>query len=119
MTDGQSRRPDEGTTGGNKAPAAALKDAGCSYYVSLPRRGNELGRRQGVDTNHDLVSVTRRLQGPRQPCGATTELIAAVLSERLGRAVLPADLGLPTGRQRPVGQPTSRPSDALHSKEDR
>lgn len=57
-----------GTGGANSALAAALKEAGCSY-ASLALRVNELGRRQGVDSNYDKASVTRWLQGqqPRAP----------------------------------------------------
>lgn len=100
VTDGQSRSAGKGPGGANTTLAAALKDAGCSY-ASLALRVNELGRRQGVDSNYDKASVTRWLQG-QQPRGATPELIAAVLSERLGRAVSPADLGFHSDQQRPV-----------------
>ncbi|MFE4625458.1 hypothetical protein [Streptomyces mirabilis] len=100
VTDGQSRSAGKGPGGVNSALAVALKEAGCSY-ASLALRVNELGRRQGVDSNYDKASVTRWLQG-QQPRGTTPELIAAVLSGRLGRAVSPADLGFHSDRQRPV-----------------
>lgn len=100
VSDGQSRSTGKGPTGANTALAAALKDAGCSY-ASLALRVNELGRRQGTDSNYDKASVTRWLQG-QQPRGTTPELIAAVLSERLGRAVSPAVLGFHSDQQRPV-----------------
>ncbi|WP_371596366.1 hypothetical protein [Streptomyces sp. NBC_00564] len=100
VTDGQSRNPGKAPAGANKALAGALKDAACSY-ASLALRVNELGRRQGVDSHYDKASVTRWLQG-QQPRGATPELISAVLSERLGRAVSPADLGFLPDQQRPV-----------------
>ncbi|MCZ0997012.1 hypothetical protein O1M63_01200 [Streptomyces mirabilis] len=100
MTDGQSRSAGKGPGGANSALAVALKEAGCSY-ASLALRVNELGRRQGVDSNYDKASVTRWLQG-QQPRGTTPELIAAVLSGRLGRAVSPADLGFHSDQQRPV-----------------
>ncbi|MFD7712626.1 hypothetical protein ACFV6E_31525 [Streptomyces sp. NPDC059785] len=99
VMDGQSRSSGRGTAA-NNALAAALKDAGCSY-ASLALRVNELGRRQGADSNYDKASVTRWLQG-QQPRGVTPELIATVLSERLGRAVSPADLGFHPDQQRPV-----------------
>lgn len=89
-----------GTTGANKALATALKEAGCSY-ASLALRVNELGSRQGLETNYDKASVTRWLQGG-QPRGMTPELIAAVLSHRLGRPVAPAEIGFVSDRQRPV-----------------
>jgi hypothetical protein len=100
VTDGQSRSAGKGPGGANSTLAAALKEAGCSY-ASLALRVNELGRRQGVDSNYDKASVTRWLQG-QQPRGSTPVLIAAVLSERLGRAVSPADLGFHSDQQRPV-----------------
>ncbi|MFD4550471.1 hypothetical protein [Streptomyces sp. NPDC058466] len=100
VTDGQARNAGKAPTGANKVLADALKEAGCSY-ASLALRVNELGRRQGTDSHYDKASVTRWLQG-QQPRGSTPELIAAVLSERLGRAVSPADLGFPSDQQRPV-----------------
>lgn len=84
----------------NVGLAAALKESGCSY-ASLALRVNELGRRQGRESNYDKASVTRWLQGG-QPRGTTPELIAAVLSHRLGRPVAPAELGFISDRQRPV-----------------
>ncbi|MEU9209688.1 hypothetical protein AB0D27_17475 [Streptomyces sp. NPDC048415] len=100
VTDGQARNAGKAPTGGNRVLAAAVKEAGCSY-ASLALRVNELGRRQGADSHYDKASVTRWLQG-QQPRGTTPELIAAVLSERLGRAVSPADLGFLSDQQRPV-----------------
>ncbi|MFD8862822.1 MULTISPECIES: hypothetical protein [Streptomyces] len=84
----------------NQALAAALRESGCSY-ASLALRVNELGRCQGHSSNYDKASVTRWLQGG-QPRGTTPELIAAVLSHRLGRPVAPAELGFIPDRQRPV-----------------
>ncbi|MFI1486231.1 hypothetical protein [Streptomyces sp. NPDC020747] len=100
VTDGQSRSPGRSPAGADNALAAALRDAGCSY-ASLALRVNELGRRQGTDSNYDKASVTRWLNG-QQPRGNTPELIAAVLSERLGHAVSPTDLGFLPDQQRPV-----------------
>jgi hypothetical protein len=103
VTNGQPRNPVKGAKdsgGPNKALAAALKEAGCSYS-SLALRVNDLGRCQGSDTNYDKASVTRWLQG-QQPRGNTPELIAAVLGERLGRRLTPADLGFPPDHGRPV-----------------
>ncbi|MEU6277061.1 hypothetical protein ABZ871_32350 [Streptomyces populi] len=99
VTEGQTRNAG-GTAGANGVLGAALKEAGCSY-ASLALRVNELGRRQGTDTRYDKASVTRWLQG-QQPRGNTPELIAAVLSERLGRTMSPADLGFHPDPQRPV-----------------
>ncbi|MFI6348581.1 hypothetical protein [Streptomyces sp. NPDC050560] len=99
-TNGRTTRPAKGAVAPNTALAAALRDAGCSY-ASLAHRVNELGRRQGAEPHYDKASVTRWLQG-QQPRGTTPELIAAVLSDRLGRAVTPADLGFLSDQQRPV-----------------
>ncbi|MGW0825410.1 hypothetical protein [Streptomyces sp. NPDC002845] len=100
VTNGQPRTQGKDTGGPNKALAAALKEAGCSY-ASLALRVNDLGRCQGTESNYDKASVTRWLQG-QQPRGNTPELIAAVLGERLGRPVTPADLGFPPDGGRPV-----------------
>ncbi len=100
VTEGQPRNPGRGTAGANKALAAAIGDAGCSY-ASLALRVNELGRRQGAESSYDKASVTRWLNG-QQPRANTPELIAAVLSERLGRPVSPTDLGFLPDPQRPV-----------------
>src|SRR5205823_12074156 len=97
VTDGHARSQSKGLATANKALAAALKEAGCSY-ASLALRVNDLGHRQGADSNYDKASVTRWLQG-QQPRGTTPELIATVLSERLGRAVSPVDLGFPPDQQ--------------------
>lgn len=93
VTNGQPRNAGKGakdSAGPNKALAAALKEAGCSY-ASLALRVNELSRCQGAHTNYDKASVTRWLQG-QQPRGNTPGVIAAVLGERLGRPLNPADL---------------------------
>ncbi len=96
----QSTSPRKSAAPTNTALAAALKEAGCSYS-SLALRINELGRHQGTEPHYDKASVTRWLQG-QQPRSGTPELIAAVLSERLGHPVSPADLGFPAEQQRPV-----------------
>ncbi|MER6011988.1 hypothetical protein [Streptomyces bluensis] len=103
VTNGQPRsagKSAKDSGGPNRALAAALKEAGCSY-ASLALRVNELGRCQGADTHYDKASVTRWLQG-QQPRGNTPEVIAAVLGERLGRPLTPADLGFPPDGGRPV-----------------
>lgn len=100
VSDGQPRNPGRNPAGANKALAVAIRDAGCSY-ASLALRVNELGRRQGTASNYDKASVTRWLNG-QQPRAGTPELIAAVLSERLGLPVSPTDLGFLPEQQRPV-----------------
>lgn len=80
------RRPD-----GNNRLAAVLADSGLSN-AGLARRVNDLARRQGVTTRYDKASVTRWLQG-KHPRGRGPEFITAALAERLGRTLIPADLG--------------------------
>ena len=55
----------------------------------------------GLGTDYDKASVTRWLQG-QQPRGNTPELIAAVLSERLGPPGLPRRPRFLPDQQRPV-----------------
>jgi hypothetical protein len=62
----------------------------------LARRVVARGDQQGLSLAYDHNSVRRWLDGerPQQPAPA---LIAAVLSEALGRTITPDDCGLPTG----------------------
>lgn len=76
----------------------ALEEAGCSHS-RLARSVVDLGARQyGISLNYDHSSVIRWLDG-QQPRSPAPELIARVLSERLGRTVLPADLGMSSGHE--------------------
>src|SRR5689334_6623275 len=100
VTDGPAGNTGGTPVEGNRVPAAALKEAGCSR-ASPALRANELGRRQGADSPYGKASVTRWLHGHQPRCG-TPESIATVLSERLGRAMSPADLGFHSDHQRPV-----------------
>lgn len=100
VSNGQTRSPGKAPAGADKALAGALEDVGCSCAAPV-LRVNGLGRGQGVESNHDKASATRWLQG-RQPCGGAPELIAAALSERLGRSLTPAGLGFLPDQQRPV-----------------
>lgn len=75
----------------------ALAESGCSHS-RLARSVADLGEREyGLSLKYDHTSVIRWLDG-QQPRSPVPELIALVLSERLGRLVSPADLGMrPSG----------------------
>jgi tetratricopeptide (TPR) repeat protein len=74
----------------------ALAESGCSHS-RLARSVVDLGEREyGVSLRYDHTSVIRWLGG-QQPRSPAPELIAHVMSERLGRLVLPADLGMRAG----------------------
>ena len=71
----------------------ALEDSGCSHS-RLARSVIELGLREyGTRFKYDHTSVIRWLDG-QQPRSPVPELIAQIMSERLGRLVSPADLGM-------------------------
>jgi tetratricopeptide (TPR) repeat protein len=77
----------------NELLRRALAESGCSHS-RLARSVVDLGAREyGACLKYDHSSVLRWLDG-QQPRSPVPELIAQVLSERLGRLVSPADLGL-------------------------
>jgi hypothetical protein len=77
----------------NELLRRALAESGCSHS-RLARSVVDLGAQEyGTCLKYDHSSVLRWLDG-QQPRGPVPELIAQVLSERLGRLVSPADLGL-------------------------
>lgn len=77
----------------NEQLRRALAESGCSHS-RLARSVVDLGEREyGVSLKYDHTSVIRWLDG-QQPRGPVPELIAHVMSERLGRLVWPADLGM-------------------------
>ncbi|MFD7663506.1 hypothetical protein [Streptomyces sp. NPDC059788] len=82
------------TSTGNVELAAALEEAGCTYET-LATHVNRLARRQGQVTKYDKGSVSRWIKG-MPPRADTVWFIAEALSERLGRAVQPQDLGFTT-----------------------
>lgn len=80
----------------------ALADSGCSHS-RLARAVVDLGEREyGVSLKYDHTSVIRWLNG-QQPRSPVPELIAIVMSERLGRSVSPADLGIHSDRSADIG----------------
>jgi transcriptional regulator with XRE-family HTH domain len=77
----------------NELLRRALAESGCSNK-RLARSVVDLAAREyGISLKYDHTSVIRWLNGQR-PRNPAPELIAMVLSERLNRTVLPADLGM-------------------------
>lgn len=77
----------------NELLRRALADSGCSHS-RLARAVVDLGEREyGLSLKYDHTSVIRWLDG-QQPRSPVPELIALVISERLGRQVSPDDLGM-------------------------
>ncbi|MFG1790978.1 hypothetical protein [Nocardia sp. NPDC049149] len=63
----------------------------------LARRVVERGRAVGVELRYDHTAVSRWLAG-EQPNSPGPELIAEVLTEVLGRRIVPSDCGMPGGQ---------------------
>ncbi|SDK31514.1 tetratricopeptide repeat protein [Streptomyces indicus] len=79
----------------------------------LARAVNRRGRDRGLRLRYDRTSVAHWLTGsmPRPP---VPELVAAVLTEHLGRTVTPADAGLGGGRRDDTtARPVTGARDAL------
>jgi hypothetical protein len=84
----------------NRALAVLVEEAGFSE-AGLARRVNELGRERGLSFGYDYTAVyrwTRKGQRPRDPVPI---LLAEALTERLGRPVSPADIGMSTANGLP------------------
>lgn len=78
----------------NPALARLIEEAGISHHA-LAARIRTLARQAGLDTAYTHTSVsnwTRRGVVPRRPLPV---IIAAALAESLGRAVDPAEIGMP------------------------
>ncbi|HEV2377937.1 MAG TPA: hypothetical protein VGS19_37975 [Streptosporangiaceae bacterium] len=82
----------------NDALAALLAEADCKAGCSaagLARRVNELGRAlEGTTFRYDYSAVYRWVRKGEQPRPPVPSLIARALSEKLGRRVTPAELGM-------------------------
>src|SRR3954453_2424783 len=79
----------------NKALAALVEEARFSE-AGLARRVNELGAARGLPFNYDYTSVYRWIRKGQRPRDPVPALIAEALSERLGRSVSLADIGMVT-----------------------
>jgi hypothetical protein len=88
---------------------ALIDEAGMSHD-GLAARVNRLGERYGLTLLYDHASVRRWIRDHTIPRGQVPELVCEVLSERLGRSVSIADVGMSgAGRQSPDG--TSLPQE--------
>lgn len=81
----------------NRAFSAALADAAMSNK-GLALRVRQLAQRDGHTASTDHAAIKRYLDG-MQPKLQTARYIAAVLSERVGRRLTPADLGFTAGTE--------------------
>ncbi|MFE3000599.1 hypothetical protein ACFXG4_37055 [Nocardia sp. NPDC059246] len=77
----------------NSALAELITDAGISW-AGLAKRINDLGADEGLALRYDYTAVHRWVNKGQKPRGITPSLICRVLSERLGRRVNPADIGM-------------------------
>ena len=75
---------------------AIIEEAGMSHG-GLAARVNRLGERDGLGLLYDHASVRRWIRDGTIPRGRAPELICEILSMRLGRAVLLADIGMDGG----------------------
>lgn len=77
----------------NDELADLIQRAGLSW-AGLARRINDLGARDGLALRYDYTSVHRWVRKGETPKRHVPDLIARVLSERLGRRVVPGDFGM-------------------------
>ena len=75
---------------------AIIDEAGMSHS-GLAARVNRLGERDGLGLLYDHASVRRWIRDGTIPRGRAPELICEVLSMRLGRTVMLADIGMDLG----------------------
>jgi hypothetical protein len=75
---------------------AIIDEAGMSHG-GLAARVNRLGERDGLGLLYDHASVRRWIRDGTIPRGRAPELICEILSVRLGRTVLLADIGMDLG----------------------
>src|SRR5271156_3269752 len=88
---------------------AVIDEAGLSHD-GLASRVNQLGARAGLGLLYDHASVRRWIRDGTIPRGRAPELICEVLSRRLSRTVLLADIGMDraAGGQALVDSPLSK-----------
>ncbi len=91
---------------------AIIDEAGMSHD-GLAARVNRLGARDGLGLLYDHASVRRWIRDGTIPRGRAPELICEVLSARLGRTVMLADVGMDraAGGQAAVDSPLSKVVD--------
>lgn len=90
---------------------AIIDEAGMSHG-GLAARVNRLGERNGLGLLYDHASVRRWIRDGTIPRGRAPELICEVLSTRLGRTVMLADIGMDLGAgEQSVGNPLAQVVD--------
>ncbi len=82
----------------NERLRGLLQEMGVSN-AGLARRVNLCGAEHGLDLRYDKTSVSRWLRGQR-PRGMTPDILAEVLSDKLGRPVSVDEIGIPNGKRR-------------------
>ncbi|MFI6363171.1 hypothetical protein ACIBG0_10525 [Nocardia sp. NPDC050630] len=70
-----------------------ITEAGISW-AGLAKRINDLGADEGEALRYDYTAVNRWVTKGQKPRGITPTIICRVLSERLGRRIRPADIGM-------------------------
>ena len=75
---------------------AIIEQAGMSHG-GLAARVNRLGERDGLGLLYDHASIRRWIRDGTIPRGRAPELICEILSRRLGRTVMLADIGMDLG----------------------
>lgn len=78
----------------NETLGALIAEAGFSW-AGLARRINDLGANDGPTLRYDYTAVHRWVRKGERPRPPVPNLVAQALSERLGRRVLPTDIGMP------------------------
>ncbi|MEW1923068.1 hypothetical protein [Streptomyces sp. NPDC088360] len=80
----------------NDALLSLIREAGWTYEA-LARRVNADARRHQLGTTYDRTTVAHWIRGsrPRRP---VPELLCGLFTQRLGRLITPAELGLADGR---------------------
>jgi hypothetical protein len=73
--------------------AELVERAGLSW-AGLARRVNDVGARDGLALRYDYTSVHRWVRKGEKPKRYVPDLLARVLSERLGYRIAPSDFGM-------------------------
>ncbi|WP_327148253.1 hypothetical protein [Nocardia sp. NBC_01329] len=79
----------------NTALGDLIDEAGMSW-AGLAKRVNALGADEGEALRYDYTAVGRWVKQGQRPRGIAAHLISRALSEKLGRQVRPAEIGMET-----------------------
>lgn len=77
----------------NNVLGELITEAGISW-AGLAKRVNKLGADEGHALRYDYTAVGRWVKQGQKPRGITPGLICRVLSDRIGRPIRPADIGM-------------------------